>query len=330
MKRIAVPALALFFAAACSDETDPPVTYPDASVTVPEDSGPIVHPDASVDDDAGLPPDAGMERRDAGATPRDPNCPANAQWVTEVSGTLVDETGTPSVGSKAQLCIRLAPTEMLLCLRPQDSNDTGYFAITVPANARCMDKATMRMVRPLDDRAASYCALDLDVGSEWVNVAQPLGLFATQRATTLPAAGNLDQSRTVVFAGGLEMDVIPNKYFPGAGTYEELAAAAVQVDSNDACTLAGQAPFDGVYAFSPEGDFHDRAALRMPNTQNLPANSAVNVYVLGGLGCTNDLGEELLEGEWTQIEDGTVSADGTTISVAPGLPCLSWVAYRRP
>jgi hypothetical protein len=330
---IALPFALLVLAAACADEKDPPATGQDATAGIDR----TVNDDASVLPDGGEPdPDAGeveMDsgvRSDSGATAREPTCPASAEWITEVSGTLVDETGAPSVGSKAQLCVRVAPTEILLCLRPSDSDETGYFAISVPGNARCMDKATMRMVRPLADRAASYCALDIDAPNEWLNVARPLPLFATRRATTLPPKGTGDNLLTVAFPNGLELDVVPNKYFPGAGTYEELAAETVQVDSNDACTLAGEAPFDGVIAFSPEGDFHDRAAVRIPNTQNLPANSAVNIYVLGGIGCTNDQNEDLPEGKWTQIEGGTVSADGTTINVTPGLPCLSWVAYRRP
>jgi hypothetical protein len=58
-------------------------------------------------------------------------------------------------------------------------------------------------------------------------------------------------------------------------------------------------------------------------------NTPVRVFVLGGLGCTLETPEMIPEGSWTEIEGAAVSANGQTIEVTPGIPCISWIAYRR-
>lgn len=323
-------ALALFTlssllgATGCSSERDPGADGGVAADATSIDAAAL--PDAGTPD-AAEPPDSG-ETVDAGTT-RDPSCPATAEWVTTVEGTILDEAGAASAGAKAQLCIREAPNNQLTCLRPADSDGTGRFAITVPASARCMLEATMRLVRPLEDRAVSYCHVDLSsTTGETLTIARAFHIFPTARATTIPPLGEGTAIRTVVFADGLELDVVPDDYFPGSGEYGDLAAGRLDPTLADDCILAGEAPFDGIVTFSPEGDVHGRVALRVPNDTNLPASSAVDVYVLGGLGCTLDDDSVVPEGTWSKLEDGTVSADGALISLSPGIPCLSWVAYR--
>lgn len=272
-------------------------------------------------------PDASAPAGDAGST-RDPSCPAGAHWVTSVAGNVADETGAPSAGAKAQLCLRTAPTGTLICLRPADAEADGRFSITLPESSRCMSEATMRFVRPSEDRAVGYCHLDLAGRPEAVVVDAPYRIFSTARATTIPPLGDMAMERTVVFPGGVELDLIPAEFFPGAGDYTELAAAPISAASADDCVLAGEAPFDGILAFSPEGDLRGRAEVRLPNSSGLAANTALDVFVLGGLGCTLDDGTVLAEGRWAQLEGASVSADGQSITVTPGIPCLSWLAYR--
>jgi hypothetical protein len=282
--------------------------------------------DSGTPPDSGTAPDTGVE--DAGISTRDPSCDPSAAWVTSVRGTITDGDGAPSEASKAQLCLRTSPNNVLLCLRPEDSIADGTFTIDVPENARCFTEATMRFFRPLADVAASYCAIELAGIAEAVTLPRPFRLFPTTRATVLPPRGDAMMSRTIQFAGGLELELIPGEFYPGGGEYEELAAAPVQIDPNDTCLLAGESGFDGVYAFSPEGDIKERGRLRIPNTSRLPANTRVRVFTLGGLGCAFSLDDPLPEGEWVEIEPSMVSADGNTITVDPGVPCLSWVAYR--
>jgi hypothetical protein len=195
--------------------------------------------------------------------------------------------------------------------------------------ARCVNEGTMRLVRPLEDRAVSYCALDVAAG-ETITIATPFRIYATRRAADLPPLGDGSMRRTVRFGDGLEVDVVPNEYRPppGGGSYAELAAARVDAASADACLLAGEPRFDGLYAFSPEGDVMGRAAVRLPNTTQLAPSTRVRAFVLGGLGCTADDGTTSPEGKWYEIERTMVSSDGRAIAISPGLPCLSWIAYR--
>lgn len=326
----ALPSLLVF--AACSSSPDPDPA--DAGGGGQADST-VTFPDATTPRDGGIEADGGETNEDAEVgmdvvpETRDPNCPAGAEWIARVEGRIVDGQGQASVGAKAQLCIRTVPGNQLLCLRPIDSTADGTFAVTVPQTAKCMDKATMRFLRVLEDTAASYCHIDISGGAFTAVLDDDLRIYSTMRATVIPPEGTATMVRTVEFADGLELDIIPDEYFPGSGVYGDLAATPVQLAADDECGLAGEAQFDGVYALSPEGDINGRAVVRMPNTQQLPANSSVAVYVLGGLGCTLDDPEMIPEGGWTRIENGTVSADGTTVVVSPGIPCISWVAYRR-
>ncbi|MCK6549775.1 hypothetical protein L6R52_28315 [Myxococcota bacterium] len=326
----ALPLSFVLGALACASDPDRPAGadggVPDARVA---DSGVADTgvADTGVADSGGDSPDSGGSM-DAGTT-RDPACPETAAWLTTVEGTILDETGAASAGAKAQLCIREAPNNQLTCLRPADSDASGHFTINVPVSARCMLEATMRLVRPLEDRAVGYCHVDLaDAAGESLSIDRAFRIFPTARATTIPPVGDGAASRTVVFADGLELDVVPDDYFPGSGEYGDLAAGRIDPAMTDDCIQAGQAPFDGIITFSPEGDVHGRVALRVPNTSGLAAGSAVDVWVLGGLGCTLDDDSVVPEGTWSKLEDGQVSADGSIVSITPGIPCLSWVAFR--
>lgn len=331
----ALPLFSVFIACSSSPDRDGGAVpsdsghgngHPDA--TTPPPDGGVVEADGG-DEDGGEGNDDAEVGMDVVPEVRDPSCPAAAEWIARVEGRIVDGQGQASIGAKAQLCIRTVPGDQLLCLRPVDSGADGQFAVTVPQVAKCMDKATMRFLRVLEDTAASYCHIDISGGAFTAVIPDDLRIYSTMRASVIPPEGNATMVRTVEFADGLEIDIIPDEYFPGSGVYGDLAATPVDLAAGDDCGLAGESTFDGAYALSPEGDINGRAVVRMPNVRQLPANSEVSVYVLGGLGCTLDSPEMIPEGGWTQIENGTVSADGTEVVISPGIPCISWIAYRR-
>lgn len=274
--------------------------------------------------DDGVDVDAGPGQGDAGVDDlsRSPDCPATSPWVTDVSGRIVDEDGAGIVDAFAQLCVR-TNLGRLLCLRPTTSGADGAFTADVAANARCMERATARVVKPQTNTATLYCAVPLTTDVSSVVLANPHVLPATAPATTLPPEGDGVAVQTVTFADGLVVDVAPAA-LPD-GTWERLAARVLGVDDAPACLREGAPPLQTLVAFSPELDIDGPGAtVRLPNRGGLAAGATVPVYALGSIDCRRADGELLEEGNWEPIGDGVVSADGASIEVA-NVPCLTWL-----
>jgi hypothetical protein len=282
--------------------------------------------DAGVDDvDAGVEvPDGGVEED----LTRDPSCPATVAWVTKIAGRVVDEAAAGFPQVIVQLCAR-TNLGQLLCLRPSTSANDGAFAVDVAANARCMERATMRVVKPLTDTTTSYCNVPLSADVSTIALPTPYAVLSTTRATTLPAAGNVDAARAVAFAGGLSLTVVPSTL--PTDTYERLAARVLD-DVNDApaCLREDAPPMSTMVGFSPELEVSGAGlTASLPNTGNIAAGTAVPVYALGSIDCRRADGTVLEEGHWDHFADGVVSADGTSIEVA-GVPCLTWLGVGTP
>ena len=257
----------------------------------------------------------------------DGTCTADS-WVAAVQGRVVDEADQGVGGAMVQLCVRTGgPSGTLLCVRPESSDGVGLFTIQVPQAARCMVRATLRVLLPEQDRATSYCELDL-VGADGVlALSAPMLLVETHPATALPPLGDTASARTVVFDDGLELDVVPQQFF--GGSYDALAARRVDPAAVPLCFVDDPAAFEGLYAFSPEGDVQSATYdVRIPNPTDLPVGAAVDLFTLGGLGCHLTDGTTVPEGQWARFGTGTVRADGVIeASGADGLPCLSWLGY---
>src|SRR5262249_47429675 len=152
---------------------------------------------------------------------------AGASWMTRVCGVVQDETGAARSGAKAQLCLRRQEADVLVCLAPKGTDDIGAFLIDVPSLYRCVAEGTMRFLRPAESNAPSYCRLDTSGGDQTLRIDRPYKTYATEAPTSLPPRGDVTTERTIVFRGGLEMDLIPMNYFPGSGSYDDLAASRV-------------------------------------------------------------------------------------------------------
>jgi hypothetical protein len=276
--------------------------------------------DAGVDDfDAGVDlPDGGVED-----LTRDPSCPADVAWVTEVSGHTVDEAGAGFADVVVQLCVRTNEAQFL-CLRPSTSQTDGAFTVDVSANARCMERATVRVVKPLTDNATLYCSVPLTTEASSIALETPYAVLSTTPATALPAAGDEDAVRAVGFAGGLSLDVAPAA-LPN-GTYERLAARVLDdVNAAPACLRVDAPAMSSMVGFSPELDVSGAGlTARLPNSGALAAGTTVPVYALGSIDCRRADGTLLEEGHWDHFADGVVTADGTSVEVA-GVPCLTWL-----
>lgn len=275
------------------------------------DAGPDVVADAGVEDDLA----------------RSPDCPSTDPWITDVSGRIVDEAGDGVVGAFVQMCVR-TNVGRLLCLRPTSADADGAFQADVAANARCMARATARVVQPQTDTATLYCAVPLSTEASSVTLPEPYVLVATTPAVGLPPEGDGVAVQTVAFADDVAVDVAPAAL--PEGTYERLAARVLDAADAPACLREDAPPLQTLVAFSPEHDVDGSGAtVRVPNRGGLPAGATVPVYVLGSIDCRRSDGSLVEEGHWEQVGDGVVSADGERVEIT-GVPCLTWLAVGQP
>jgi hypothetical protein len=249
--------------------------------------------------------------------------------VSFIAGYVVDDGDRPVSGAKAQACLRNANSGDLLCLSPADSGADGTFGIVVPDNARCSSEVTARVLVPGTDRSTMYCHIALPAeGSTVISNTESIVLYPTTRATDLPEEGVVTDERTVTFADGLQIDVIPDIFFGAGEGYAGLAVG--EIAAEDLCFMEGKTA-DAIYAFSPEGDVLDGAfPIRVPNKTGLAPGAKAVFSVLGGLDCHLPDGELVPEAEWTDYGTGTVDEAGEFIvSDDDGhLPCFTWFGYR--
>lgn len=253
------------------------------------------------------------------------SCPVENPWVVVLEGQVVDEERNAVVKALVQTCVR-TQTGRLLCLQPVPVDERGHFEVIVPEAARCMDRATARVLEPLADRATVYCHLDLPADAPTLTVTEPFVLPTTRRAEVLPPLGEVDAPRVVQFSGGVEVDVVPSAIF--TDDYDSLAARTLAPTDVPACMLNDAPQFVGLLAFSPEGNINGSGfSARIPNTYGLASGALMNLYAQGGLLCALADGETIEEGEWARFGEGMVSSDGTIIEIASanGLPCFNWL-----
>ncbi len=100
---------------------------------------------------------------------------------------------------------------------------------------------------------------------------------------------------------------------------------AAQVPEDLVDDVTGSAEFAMAYALGPiDTLLCPEATLVLDNYAGLPANAAVELWV-------QEVGiEEYFGGygEWVKIDDGMVSADGTTVSTSLGMPVILNVAIK--
>ncbi|MBN1946038.1 MAG: hypothetical protein JW797_10200 [Bradymonadales bacterium] len=247
-----------------------------------------------------------------------------------LTGEVEDEEATPIAQAIAQLCVRVAPSGTLRCLMPSTTEEDGSFAILIPEGIHCLEQAVLRVVLPYAQTTSLYCEIELPQSGGILHLAEPLVLYETTPATTMPTGGEADQVHTVVFADGLEVEVIPERFWAGEEEYTTLASRHFGSEIPEFCFLKDAPALIGLYGFSPEAEVDEPSfAMRIPNHSGLDAGTTVDLYLLGGLNTTLGEDEVIGEGEWVRYGQGTVNGAGTFIDVPfdPGLPHFLWLGY---
>lgn len=257
---------------------------------------------------------------------------AGGQSVRYLTGTVTDANGCPVGCAKAQICVEVATTGQYLCLRPENTDSTGRFEVNLSGDYECLSRGALRIFHSSESVAPMYPRVSLDGTSAHVSFDEAFVLHHTDAPTSLPTASDNDASYVVEFAGGLEMDITPSQMSAGTSKYANLSS--IYVPSTDASSLVfldDASTYEGFYGFSPEGDVIGGGfTVRIPNTTNLAAGAAVDLYALGGIACTLPDGEHLSEGEFANVGTGSVAVDGETITFPENvvLPCMTWMGYK--
>lgn len=304
----------------------------------PADSGPAdagevadtgVTPDAGEDPvDAGT-PDSGAEEMcvvdDPGDTTPDPNC--SGDWLATVAGRLQLDDGTPLDDGRAQVCLRDADTDVLVCLRPEASCPDGSFEVRIPESNRCVGNMVMHSFSFNGSFADTFCDVDVagaDPRADFSN--DPWVVYRTTPVANLPPVGDDTMARTVTFENNLSVEVTPERLFDG---YDTLASVFLDGRPAEApCFLGANDDYDAIWGFTPALNISgaDGYPFRITDT-GLTEGTMVDLFVLGGLECWLDAmpTSNVPEGEWDNYATVTVGAGGV---IEGNLPCFNWFAYR--
>lgn len=291
--------------------------------------------DAGVDAgdmDAGA-EDAGEPGCDAGSDPfscedqtPDPTCAGS--WIVGLTGTVQDDSGAPVFDAAVQACLRISPDDRLVCLFPDRTDAAGRFAIVIPEDLRCLNRAVTRVLAPGQPYGTTYCPVEFPTDPATIyEVPDPYVLYGVTPAAALPPRGDEAMERTVMLPDGLAITVAP-RALAMSGDYDALGGGRVDASATE-CWAEGET-FDGAYVFSPEAGVTGGADISIPNSDGLSPGTEVEMFIVGGLETFLLDGTMIEEAELASIGVGMVSSDGSTIdsSMEGRVPYLSWLAWK--
>jgi hypothetical protein len=309
----------------CGDSIGEPGPADTGTDTIEDMGGDTPDEDTALD----VTPDAEPEVAVDTGPDVDPRDECEVDWVEEVRGSVVDDAGAPVDGAKAQLCVHIgAPDGNLICLRPEDTDSDGRFAITTPNSTRCVSNGSMRVFKPGSTFATTYCPIDTasdDAGI--LEISDAVVLFETQPVAELPAYGDAASARAITFPVGLEIEeFVPEQlgFEFTEDAYNNLGAARVAPGTAGLCFVDGE--IEGLIAFTVEANLERSIAFALENVDEYAAGASIDLFVLGGLQTTIEGGDHVPETEWMHYGQGTVSDDGATI--VGRLPAFTWLGYR--
>ena len=240
--------------------------------------------------------------------------------LKSVSGTLHDEGGAPVVVGLAQTCLRVAKGKAV-CVKPEAVAPDGSFTLAVPDAMQCVAKAVLRV--RATSAATLYCVVD---GPPQIAFDPPLALAKIPPATSLPPEGDTTAMRAITFDDGLTIEATPDSLLSPNGAYADIGGRRTTPDGR--CFPGG--PVEGAYAFHPEMNVSGATGkIRIPNTTHLAPGTEVDLLVMGGLSCTRPDGSSIEEGTTDAFATAKVDPTGAFLEGGTGLPCLTWLAYRK-
>jgi len=326
---------ALIFLGCSGDDPQPAPFGADTNLDTSEGDAPS--PDAAQGDGAMVdsspldsggadtaPADTAEEDVELDFTP-DPDC--EADWVVLVNGQVIDNSSAPIDEAKVQLCLHIgSPDGNLICLRPEDSAADGSFSIIVSNSVRCVGGGAMRVFVPGSNLATTYCHIDTSAEGGILNIAEPIVLFETDDAGTLPAYGDPASPRSVDLGAGFEVpEFVPDAlgFTFTEETYNNLGARRVSPEEAGLCFVDGAV--DGLIAFRIEANVEEAFDFRMANDSEYDPGATVNLFLLGGLETKLEDGTPVAETAWEQYGTATVSEDGVWIEGR--IPAFTWLGY---
>lgn len=248
-------------------------------------------------------------------------CDGAGAYVERVLGRIENGDARPLAAARPQLCARLAPDDRLLCLLPPFSGADGSFDIEVPAFARCVRRATLRVLVADGPYATAYCPLNLEGarGGE-LAIGAPIVLFEVERAS-LPPVGDPQREREVPLGEAMVVELSPQDA-GGERAYARLGA--VRVDPRRSCVPEAHG-LRGLVAATPEIPLS--ASFRILRS-GLSPGAEVDLFVIGGLDTRLADGRVVEEAVLARFGRGRVDAD-ETIAPEPGahLPHLGWLGW---
>jgi hypothetical protein len=227
---------------------------------------------------------------------------------------------------------------------PGNSDENGFFAVPIPATGI----SDLAIYFPGTPRHSPFCRWD-DLCDGEMRICDPFMLRSAPTSGTEipspPAPGDPQPTLTedIRIEGDDAAVILPTgaeiKLPIGAEYW--LALTAYPLDEDTPCFIDPADPPLALYVVTPydvlviePGTRFDPvlfpAALDLPNTTSLPADTVVDVYVLGGV---HPDSAGLHEGQWAPLTTATVTSDGTRIQTGPteGIGYLTWFGvYEAP
>ncbi|MBW2262125.1 MAG: hypothetical protein JRG91_09150 [Deltaproteobacteria bacterium] len=267
-------------------------------------------------------------------------CHAPPYATTCLGGHLVDSTGAPKVCQAVVAC-----TEGTCFFGRSDAD--GWF--TVPIGATSHPDISIYFPVPMEGTGhhSPFCHYT-ELCDDEVHLCTPFVLYdapttgeAVPESTgptdpnPLPADVRVEASDggALVFHAGDEVDL-------PIFTDPWVALSRFPLDDHVPCFIDPDSLPLALYAFTPmdalviePGTHLDPvfrfASLDLPNETGLAADTAVDIYLLGGV---HPLDAGLFEGEWTRVVGAAVTSDGTRIQTADGegLGYLTWIGVYLP
>lgn len=237
-----------------------------------------------------------------------PHSAARPVTVGLVSGQIIDEQGEPTSSGLVQICGKD------ICVNAHVGDD---------------GKLGEDVAQELDDPACKFgdgltwgkLAIQLDAGDT------ELGTLTTARLPDFSDGVPFTPGQAIS-SGGVTLTLTADAHVEiDTLTYEDDSQRGFRaVELPEAALTQLKQDFVAGFALSPvDTRICPSPALSLENSGNLPAGTALELFVLGV-----DVSEAVTPyGEWKKVGEGQVSDDGASLDFPEGLPLLTAIGVRE-